>query len=234
MYLCHTAGQILVTQTNWHYETDFTSPSGPRIDRLPRRAFERMGAVVGWRGSASVLLTFALGVSPASAAFSSPATSARVGASADEQARGVARMVGGIISYSRWPGRGGDGITICTMGTTRFAARLSDADGAAGRPVTARAIAPGSSAAAQGCDLLYLGNTAPAQRQRALAAIHGEPVLSIAEDDPVCRDGAMFCVVLTGSNLTFRINVDAISRGTVRVDPRVLRLFDEAPERPAA
>ena len=120
------------------------------------------------------------------------------------------------------------------MGATRYAARLGEADGAAGRPVSARAIAPGSSAAAQGCDVLYLGGTTATQQQRAIAAVHGQPVLSIAEDDPACRSGAMFCVVLNGGGLTFRLNVDAISRGTVRVDPRVLRLFDETPERPAA
>ena len=181
-----------------------------------------------------MLLTIALGVSPASGAFLSTADSARVGASADDQARGVARMVGGIISYSRWPGRGEDTIAICTMGATRYAARLGEADGAAGRPVSARAIAPGSSAAAQGCDVLYLGGTTATQQQRAIAAVHGQPVLSIEEDDPACRSGAMFCVVLNGGGLTFRLNVDAISRGTVRVDPRVLRLFDETPERPAA
>ena len=157
-------------------------------------------------------------------------------ANAEDQARGVARMVGGIISYSRWPARNGDGdgISICTMGSTRYAARLDEAGGAAGRPVTTRAIVPGSAAAAQGCDVLYIGDIAPAQRLRAVAAIHGQAVLSIAEDDPVCRGGTMFCVVLNDGSLTFRLNVDAISRGTVRVDPRVLRLFDETPERPAA
>lgn len=181
-----------------------------------------------------MLLTIALGASPASGAFLSTANSARVGASADDQARAVARMVGGIISYSRWPGRTDDSIAICTMGATRFAARLGEADAAAGRPVSARAITPGSSAAAQGCDVLYLGGTTGVQQQRAIAAVHGQPVLSIAENDPACRGGAMFCVVLSGDTLTFRLSVDAISRGTVRVDPRVLRLFDEAPERPAA
>lgn len=180
-----------------------------------------------------MLLTIALGVSPAAGAYVSQTSSARVGTSVDEQARGVARMVGGIISYSRWPGRD-DGVTVCTMGTTRFAGRIGDADAAAGRPVTARSIAPGSSAAAQGCDILYLGSTTPAQQQKAIGAIHGQPVLSIAENDPDCRRGTMFCVVLTGNTLTFRLNVDAISRGTVRVDPRVLRLFDEAPDRTAA
>ncbi len=186
-----------------------------------------------WRGSASVLLTIALGVPSAANAILSHVSSARVGVDADDRARGVARMVGGIVSYSRWPDQAGN-VTICTMGTTRYAQRLADAGATAGRSVTTRAIAPGSSAAQQGCDVLYLGATTPALQQKAIAAIHGQAVLSIAEADPACRGGAMFCLVLTGDQLTFRLSIDAISRGTVRVDPRVLRLFDDGSGREAA
>lgn len=174
-----------------------------------------------------MLLTMALGFAPANGTSLSQATSARFGTTPDEQALNVARMIGGIISYSHWP-RPGDGTTICTMGNARFARRLGDARETAGHAVAVRAIAPGSSAAAQGCDVLYLGNTTAAQRQKAIGATHGQPVLSIAETDPSCRGGTMFCIVIQGDSLTFRLNVDAISRGTVRVDPRVLRLFSQA------
>ncbi len=184
-----------------------------------------------------MLLTIALGIPSAANALLSQASSANVGTSVDAgvdgRARGVARMVGGIISYSRWPGDDGR-VTICTMGTTRYAQRLADAGATAGRPVSTRAIAPGSAAAQQGCDILYLGATTPALKQKAIAAIHGQPVLSIAEADPACREGTMFCVVLTGDQLTFRLSIDAISRSTVRVDPRVLRLFEDGSGREAA
>ena len=186
-----------------------------------------------WRGSASVLLTIALGVPSAANALLPQVNSSRAAAGADDRARAVARMVGVIVSYSRWPNADGS-VTICTMGTTRYAQRLADAGATAGRPVVTRAIAPGSSAAPQGCDVLYLGATTPALQQKAIAAIHGQPVLSINEADPACRSGTMFCVVITGDQLTFRLNVDAISRGTVRVDPRVLRLFEDGSGREAA
>ena len=175
----------------------------------------------------------ALGVSPANGTSVSQTGSTRFGTTADEQASSVARMIGGIISYSRWPGRD-DAVTICTMGNTRFAKRLGDARETAGRAVAVRTIGPGSSAAAQGCDILYLGATTPALQQKAIGAVHGQPVLSIAEADPSCRGGAMFCILVQGGTLTFRLNVDAISRGTVRVDPRVLRLFSQASGKDAA
>ena len=49
----------------------------------------------------------------------------------DQQALAVARMVSGIISYSRWPGDLAV-VRICVMGNTRFADRLGDAKPPAG------------------------------------------------------------------------------------------------------
>jgi hypothetical protein len=57
-----------------------------------------------------------------------------------------------------------------------------------------------------------------------IGGIRGRAVLSIAETDPGCRGGTMFCLAVGASTLSFQLSVDAISRGTVRVDPRVLRV----------
>ena len=177
-----------------------------------------------WGGSIAVLLSIALGVPAPDITPPLSLASTRAGSTTDEQARSVGRMVGGIIGYARWPGPQ-NSISICTMGTTRLAQRLNEAGTVAPIPVTVRDIPTGSAAAAQGCDVLYLGVMPAAQQQRAIMAVHGQPVLSVAEADPTCRSGAMFCLVSGAGTLTFRINVDAVSRGTVRIDARVLRMF---------
>lgn len=147
-------------------------------------------------------------------------------ATPDDRARAIAQLVGGLIGYARWPEPRGT-LTICTMGATRMSGRLREAGEVVHQTVTVREIPPGSGAGQQDCDVLYLGGMAAALRQRAIMAIHGRPVLSVTEDDPDCRSGAMFCLIDRGDAPSFRLNLDAVSRGTVRVDPRVLRLFTD-------
>lgn len=155
----------------------------------------------------------------------------RVDLAPDVRAPSVARLVGGLIGYARWP-QPRTSLTLCRMGTTRLGGGLGDAGGISPLPVILRDIAPGTAAGALGCDILYLGAMPAALQQKAIMAIHGQPVLSIAEDDVDCRSGAMFCLIERGDELSFRLNLDAVSRGTVRIDPRVLRLFADDGGRP--
>ncbi|MFJ5929664.1 YfiR family protein [Sphingomonas sp. NPDC092440] len=133
----------------------------------------------------------------------------------------VARTVGGIASYTRWP-EPPPTLRICVSGAARHADRLGEAARTAGRPVTVRRLGVGTALA--GCDLLYLGAMRPAENLGMIRAMHGRAILSIAESDPACRGGAMFCLAVGASSLSFRINIDAISRSALRVDPRVQRV----------
>ena len=67
--------------------------------------------------------------------------------------------------------------------------------------------------------------TYPSDRQ-LVAAARGNGVLTIAEADPACRSQAMFCMVYEPRAVSFRMNLDAIARSGLRVDPRVLRLAE--------
>lgn len=149
----------------------------------------------------------------------------RTAAGPDQQARAVARMVGGIISYTRWPGEPAPATRLCVMGKARFAGRLGEAGQVAGRAVSVNYLAD-SATVAQACDVLYLGPLAAGVAQQAIASIRRRGVLSIAESDPACRGGTMFCLEVDSGEVSFRLSLDAISRGMVRVDPRVLRLSD--------
>lgn len=133
----------------------------------------------------------------------------------------VARTVGGMISYTRWP-EPRPVVRLCVSGATAYAGGFGRVGQSAGRPVSAHLVPPGS--AAQGCDVLYLGDMGLVERQRMMRSIRGQPVLSIAESDPDCRGGAIFCLRVLPDRVGFRLSIDAISRSAVRVDPRVLRI----------
>lgn len=133
----------------------------------------------------------------------------------------VARTVGGMISYTRWP-EARPVIRLCVSGATAYAGGFGRVGQTAGRPVSALLVAPGS--ATQGCDVLYLGDMNAIDRQRMMLSIRNRPVLSIAESDPDCRGGTIFCLSVRPDRVGFRLSIDAISRSAVRIDPRVLRI----------
>lgn len=133
------------------------------------------------------------------------------------QTTAVARIVHGILGYSQWPTRHAP-VRLCIAGAPRFAGSLP----LAGSGVAVTRGAPGLSG--NGCDALYLGPLPPGARTALLARMRGHPVVTIDEADPGCRSGAMFCLAVGQTQVSLEMNLDAVSRGGVRIDPRVLRL----------
>jgi hypothetical protein len=144
---------------------------------------------------------------------------------AAEQA--VADMIAGIVSFTRWPTPHAP-LRLCLAGVARFIARTPD--GLLNQGLLVRALPPSMAAGqiAEQCDIVYFGALPPAPAGRLLAATRAAPILTIAEDDPGCRSGAMFCLQFRPGQISFELNLDAVSRGGVTIDPRVLRLSREA------
>jgi hypothetical protein len=140
----------------------------------------------------------------------------------DRFALGAARTVGSILAYSRWPAAP-DPVRLCVIGAASHAALLNGPL-PGGITVSRRNLPAGSSDAAIMCDALYLGNLPLSEMRATIGTVRGRPVVTIAEDDPDCRSEAMFCLVFGQAALSFEMNIDAISRSAVRIDPRVLRM----------
>lgn len=143
--------------------------------------------------------------------------------SADGEAFAVARMVRGILSYVRWPDDSST-IRLCVAGDPRFAGRLGGMDTASGRQILPHSLAAGETPADAGCDALYLGRMSPAARARLIGAAHDQPIVTIDEADPSRRAGAMFCLSVDPARISFQLDLDAVSRSRVRIDPKVLLL----------
>jgi hypothetical protein len=136
----------------------------------------------------------------------------------------TALIVAGIIEYTRWPVRA-DPMVLCVAGPAQHASRLDAVRMADGRAVQRRQI-PALPSATAGCHALYIGQLDPVATRQMTAAVRGRGVLTIAEADPLCRSQAMFCMVYDPRAINFRMNIDAIARSGLRVDPRVLRLAE--------
>ena len=138
--------------------------------------------------------------------------------------------VWGIISYTQWPAAAPQ-VRLCVVGETAYAADLLAGGPVAGnRTVQAQRLQAPEGLAE--CDALYAGQLAPGQWAQLMAAWPAQqPLLTISEDPVACREGSMFCLQLQASNVGFELNLDAMARSGVRVNPRVFGLIrrKEAP-----
>jgi hypothetical protein len=135
----------------------------------------------------------------------------------------VAQLVVAIIGYTQFPVMPSP-IRVCIVGATVHGGALGNAV-FPGRQSTSNTAPP--MAGPLPCDVLYLGQfTTLTITQGWVRRAVGKPVVTIAEDDPGCHSQAMFCLAYLPDRVSFRLNIDAISRSTVRIDPRVLRVSE--------
>lgn len=144
-------------------------------------------------------------------------------AGADGAAVAIERMVGGIIGYSRWPATP-QPIRLCIAGPSPLTARLTDRTVPSGRTisVTTQSVAAVSTAS---CDAVIIGRASGEEQAQLVRRFAGAPVLTMTTADIACDSGIMFCFRRSDAGgMTFDLNIDAVSRSSVRVDPRVLSL----------
>jgi hypothetical protein len=136
----------------------------------------------------------------------------------------VAKVIAGILSYTRWP-TAAPSIRLCAVGRgpgVDALLRVTDL-GSPGRSVT---VTPAASlgAAGPGCDAVYIGHARNADARAAVRQFAGRPVLVVGEGPEFCSDGGMFCVDPAADVPRFGVNLDAVARSGLRVNPQVLRI----------
>lgn len=134
----------------------------------------------------------------------------------------VARVVQSLVEYTRWPSPRNP-LRLCVAGPALHAGRLDGLRLADGRLIERRTLAP-AAIAPGACDAVYIGQLSPIAQRQLTTTLRGRGVMTVAEADPACRSQAMFCLNFSAQAVSFRLNVDAVARSGLRVDPRVLRL----------
>jgi hypothetical protein len=74
------------------------------------------------------------------------------------------------------------------------------------------------------CNALYFGSESAEQQQQIVNRFQNQPLLTIAEQNAECIIGSAFCLQMNAQRVTFSVNLDALSRSGVRVNPDVLML----------
>lgn len=166
--------------------------------------------------AAALLLWLARAATAGDAATDKPSA-------ADAGRATVATVVAGIVSYTRWPAEV-KSIRLCAIGQGPGVGELlAAADlGSPQLSVPVRAATAATDAASE-CDAVYVGSLAGGATRKLLQSTVGRPVLLIGEGQEFCTDGGMFCLD-TGAAVRFAVNLDAVARSGLRVNPWVLRI----------
>lgn len=138
------------------------------------------------------------------------------------QDNAVHDIVSGIVSYTRWPAPHGKP-TLCIFASSAYVSALSHGapDAHSYMPVT---VQNEQQALAAKCDVLYFGSETPEQQQQIMNGFQSRPMLTIGEQNAECIIGSAFCLQMNSQRVSFSVNLDALSRSGVRVNPDVLML----------
>src|SRR5580698_9710176 len=142
-----------------------------------------------------------------------PADSASSGQRADE----VARIVSGIISFTRWPSDR-TVVRLCVVTPASYAEPLiRHAAENPARPVAAQFYAASDTHLESDCDAVYIEPVDEAARAQLFQRLAGRPVLSIGGNDESCAMGSLFCLTSAPGAVSFAANLDAIARSGLRI-----------------
>ncbi len=139
----------------------------------------------------------------------------------------VRRIVSGIISYSHWPDLNQPPV-LCVYSSAHFLTALTAPAGVQEKVVfNTLIIKDNQELFASECDAVYFGEESVAEQINAASYAIGHPLMTIAEQSPRCLEGSAFCLVFDTHTVGFAINMEALSRTGVRVNPDVLMLARE-------
>lgn len=136
----------------------------------------------------------------------------------------VAATAWRIVGYTRWPQEPAP-LQVCIAGDSANAEALRYV---ASFMMQKRAVAvhdwSAEKNAVEVCNVMYVGQMPVDERVELIKSLINHPVLTIGEHPEFCSNGGMFCFDLSRDGLRFEVNLDAIERSKLRINPQVLRL----------
>lgn len=144
---------------------------------------------------------------------------------AAQERPGIVDTLRGILGYVRWPSDPNP-IRVCVLGSNLSANKLLSAGLADLGERKLTVLQPDSEVGiAQRCDAIFVAANSPLPWRKVFEQINGQPVLTLCERSPACAAGSMFYLDISPQDhVQFEVDIDAVARSSVRVNPQVLRL----------
>lgn len=109
------------------------------------------------------------------------------------------------------------------LSSSRFSTALQE-NAATSLPYLPVIIHTQQEAMISGCNGFYFGNESPTFQMELTEQYPSKALLLIAEQNTECIIGSAFCLIIHNNDVRFAVNLDALSRSGVKVNPDVLML----------
>lgn len=132
-----------------------------------------------------------------------------------------------VAKFVSWPAarESSQSFALCVLGDNPFEGAL---DGVAGLTVKDRGIDVHQAASlvelAEGCDLVFVSRSEGERLEEILAALAGEPVLTVSDTPGFAARGGIVELEARGSRIGFTINVAAYRRAGLAISSQLLEL----------
>jgi len=144
----------------------------------------------------------------------------------------LVRVALGIIEYTRWPGPLRP-LTLCIAAGGAWGTHLAmAAAGVEGPRVLQPRLLPVNEPLPADCDAIVVGGWQEPVLRAAVAELAARPVLTIGAGPRFCDGGGQFCLLPGEPTSRFSVNVEALARSGLVVNPRMLQLARPRPGEP--
>jgi len=184
-----------------------TSPSRP--------AARRGRGPGGWRSAWGASLAALLAIVPAAWAEDLP------------EYRIKAAFVYNFALFTEWPADLGPVLNLCILGQDPFG---KEADELQGKAVGARRFAVrriGTRDTLDGCQVVFIAQSAIAGLSRVLDAVRGHPVLTVADSVDAASQGVAINMSAGQAKVSFEANLKSARNAGLNLSSKLLRLATE-------
>jgi hypothetical protein len=129
--------------------------------------------------------------------------------------------------FTEWPADVGNTLRLCVLGADPFGSEL---DGLQGKAVGERSITLQRKAGIEGlkgCQIVFIAPAAAGQLPRALEALEGQTVLTVADSPGAARQGVALNMAVVQNKVSFEANLRAARAAKVNLSSKLLRLATE-------
>lgn len=132
-----------------------------------------------------------------------------------------------FAKFTRWPSdarREPSTLKVCVVGRSSVGESLEDKEGERiiGKTLEVDYVRlPGR---LDDCAILYISEFDTARLPRTLAAVAQLPVLTVSDMADFVGNGGMIGLVRDGTRLRFKVNLDAVNKAGLRLEPKLLKL----------
>lgn len=135
-----------------------------------------------------------------------------------------AAFIYNFILLTEWPKTDNDSLRLCIVGKSDIDDAINDIDGTEANKRFIKIVHLQSFSNIDACEVLYLGDTYPADIKNILNKLGSSPVLTISDNFNLAKSGVMINMFPENRRLVFNVNLESAKHARLILSSRLIRL----------